>query len=798
MQIEVKLCIDNAEGYARTAQTLASHHLKDECYYDFFFDYCYRALQERNSVLRLRVPCELANVAAVPLSDEGQPSSTTEASGNVNRTEDKTAAATAVEAGGGSGVSNYDPDAEYEAFLRACRGQGTSDGTVTRRGTAGEASTNGATAVVFNPSAAARLRVLPRPLLVAGATGKLFLKQKNTVQGGHQMNFVAEDDDVPADVVEALVHLVPESLFLTGTVAVPDPPAAAGASTASSSTAENAFRILSVYAQRRPRVDGGDGDSAIARIVKHLREIARVYTPTAGLPSCVGKRARSGSQESDAHFTQVRFAAMGARTAFTQQQLGTSALDEEEDGQQQQQQLQQQQPPLLVPVGGFLTLRRIYAYTGICQGVGEGDGKPGSPQEAELREALRVRLDTSFLLPGFAIYELEVPKCGVVVEDVKEEVCNFLAKLGVQYHTGSESKYARYVHYLAATREEEHDAMDVKLRLTNVNGYTEVRRNLQRLTQPAGSAVAAGPGDAPRFPQEKRYMSNTEVDDEDGEDGASDDTWWQTNPNGYLQEINEDFFFDSPGQVLRRGQTFLRLRKQRHLNKYFLVLKAHQVFSGGQQKSLSSTLELSEVVARALIDHPTQFLRAHYDNFPLMKTIWEEFGVRELCRTATFTTERLTVPWWSSTTQPSTLPRSWASVSAANGQTIAPQSQPIYASASYLLSQQQQQQQQQEGGEDIERRVTQPPLVPPLLIHLDKTMYKLPADVKVARAPFTQSRPWVDRQCETYEIEVTNIDGSTDPKEVVNELTGLLNGLGVEWTVGVRSKLEQYFTLIDA
>lgn len=824
MQIEVKLSIDSVEGYERASRTLSSHHLKDECYYDVFFDFTYRALQERNSVLRLRVPCELESVADATAHANGaqddcadevaEHEATLEKArdnaSNLERIEEARGGSSSVYSGGG-----YDPDAEYEAFLRACRGHSSG----TDNAGAPTTSSGGASANTLNPPAvhfgnlnatARTKRTLPQPIFIPNANGKLFLKQKNTVQEGHQMNFVAEDADVPSDVVAALVALVPDSLYTTGMIFSP------AQATAGEAAATNAFAVLSAYAQRRPRSDDGSGDSAVARIVAHLRDIARAYAPSTRTSFGGVKRARSGSQESDAHFTQVRFSAMGSRTAYTQQQLATSALTENEEpspGSLQQQQRRSGSVGAAVPVprleavGGFLTRRRLYAYTGVHQALGnDGGATAGSPREAERRETLRVRLDTSFLLPGFAIYELEVPKCGVAVEDVKEEVCAFLKKLAVPYHAGSESKYARYVHYLAATREEEHDAMDVKLRLTNVNGYEEVRRNLQRLTQPAGAtggaiASASLSGEAPRASQEKRYVSNTEVDDEDGDaggGGGDDDTWWQTNPSGYLQETNEDFFFDSPKATLRQGQTFLRLRKQRHLNKYILVLKAHQVFTGGQQRSLSSKLDLSEGVAHDLIENPTKFLRDHHDNFSLMKTIWEEFGVRELCRTATFTTERLTVPWWSATTQPSTLQRSWCSGSA-NGPALPPQSQPIYTSTSYLLSQKQQQQQSDECDlfASASGKQLSPP-VPPMLIHLDKTLYKLPPNVKPpARVPFSQGRPWADRQCETYEIEVTNIESSTEPKMVIAELTELLNSMGVEWTTGMCSKLEQYFSLID-
>ncbi|KPI90082.1 hypothetical protein ABL78_0835 [Leptomonas seymouri] len=802
MQIEVKLSIDSAKGYERTAQTLASHHIKDECYYDFFFDFSYRALQERDSVLRLRVPCELHSVPAASAAEtyfsttEDRASrTTTEVRDDGGEDDAKVGAATtaALTSGGGT-VGGYDPDAEYEAFLRACRGQNANlgeaastqsnlDGTVTSHvGSAFSSSVCGAT----------RSRALPQPIRVAGATGKLFLKQKNTVQHGHQMTFVAEDADVPADVVEALVKLVPVPLFATGVITPSGP--------RSTDPAMNAFTVLSAYAQRRPCSDDGEGDSAVKRIVAQLTEIASAYTSATASRS-FRKRARSESQESDAHFTQVRFAAMGARSSYTQQQLATAALAEDEGEQQKE-----HEPPLLSKagsstavaatsleaVGGFLTLRRIYAYTGVHQGV--GDSESGSPRDAKLHETLRVRLDKSFLLPGFAIYELEVPKCGVAVEDVTEEVCTFLKRLGVHYHTGSESKYARYVHYLAATRDVEQSAMDVKLRLTSVNGFEEVRRNLQRLTQSTGTSSSLSRGDAQRSSQDKRYISNTEVDNADGDD-CDNDTWWQTNPSGDVQETNEDFFFDSPEQTLRRGQTFLRLRKQRHLGNYVLALKAHQMFTGGQRNSMSSKLELSKVIAHALVDNPTQFLRDHYDNFSLMKTIWDEFGVRELCRIATFTTERLIVPWWSAKTQPSTLQRSWASASAKRSG-LAPQSQPIFKSTSYLLSQKLQQAEKEP--EVVDGRSKQPPLVPPLLIHLDKTLYKLPSNTKVARVPFSHGRPWTDRQCETYEVEVTNIEDSTEPKEVIRELTELLNGMGVEWSVGVRNKLEQYFALIDA
>lgn len=808
MQIEVKLSIDSADGYARTAQTLAHHHKKDEFYYDLFFDFSYRALQERHSVLRLRVPCEPNSVAsAAPAAPALTTSDVRAGLANTDVAAEGVSGAAGEAEGNHSSNSNagYDPDTEYEAFLRACRGHSVSNGAA---GSAAGHHADTASTTASTTAAGARkallLSGLPQPIFVAGAPGKLSLKQNNIVQRGHQMNFVAEDADVPADVVEALLRLVPPSLFATGHI-----PAAEARP--ADTTLTNAFPVLSAYAQRRPRTDDGSAESPIARIVAHLTDTARAYTPAASTTGFAGKRARSESQEADAHYTQLRFSSMGARSTYTQQQLATSALAEAEleEG-------KDESPvrgsasgsgaagagaavvPHVEAVGGFMTRRQLYAYTGVYQAVCEESS--GSVNDKALRETLRLRLDTSFLLPGFAIYELEVPKCGVAVEDIAAEVSTFLHKLSVRFHTGSESKYARYVHYLAAMHDVELDAMDVKLRLTNVNGFEEVRRNLQRLTQPASTSSAMpGIGETPRSSQDKRYVSNTDVDDATAED-VDDDTWWQTNPSGYLQETNEDFFFDTPGQTLRRGQTFLRLRKQRNQNKYILVLKAHQVFSGGQQNSLSSTLELAEAVAHDLIDNPTQFLSDHRENFSLMKTIWDEFGVRELCRAATFTTERLTVPWWSAMTQLATLQRSWTSACGGGGGGGGPSarqrhSQPIYTSTSYLLSQRQQQQRKGEGGE---AGAPQPPLVAPLLIHLDKTLYKIPANMKAPRAPFSQGRPWAERQLETYEIEVTNIDALTEPKAVIYELTELLKNMGVEWSVGVRSKLEQYFALLES
>lgn len=756
MQIEVKLSLEDAEGFQRAIGTLAHHHLKDECYYDFFFDFPYGALQERSSVLRLRVACDPSSVhARAPAAALGSSGAST------------------ATANGGTG--DYDPEAEYEAFLRACRGESAPPTATT---TADVHSTGSAAA------AAAAAHGLPYPCFIPGAAGKLVLKQKNTVEHGHQMSFVAEDAQVPPAVVEALVRLAPDSLFSTGTAA------AAGTSADAGACGDDAFAVLAAYADERPQSDDGTGESAIARIVAQLRGIASVYTPAAASGAVGGggggvggglASSAAGSQvpeSSDAHFTQVRFAAMGMHSVYTQQQLATSQPTGGNG-------LGAAEPQLQV-VAGFMTLRRVFAYAPLV--ALQQDSTHGlnlSEGELEFREGLRVRLDASYLLPGLTIYELEVPKCGIAVDDIANEVSRFLRKLSVSFHMGSESKFARYAQYLAATREAEQDASDVKLRLTNVNGYEEVRRNLQQLIHPTANAAAAAAAQ-----QEHRHFSNTEVNPIDGEGVGDDETWWNTNPSGYLQETNEDFFFDSPEQTLRRGQTFLRLRKQLHSNKYGLVLKAHQVFSGGQQNSLSSKVGVSEVVARALIDNPTQFLRDYAEHFALVKVVWEEFGVRELCRTATFTTERLTVPWWASQSQASTMLRSWSAGGAASSATLAPQSGPIYTSASYFLSQQQQQQ----GSGAV---ASKQPLVPPLLLHLDRTLYKLPAAAQAPRVPFSQCRTWGERTYETYEIEVTNITSPTESKDVVAELTLVLNGLGVEWQVGVRSKLEQYFSLLD-
>ncbi|KAG5480877.1 hypothetical protein LSCM4_06445 [Leishmania orientalis] len=741
MQIEVKLSLENAESYQRTVHTLANHHLKDECYYDIFFDFPYTALLERSSVLRLRVPCDPASVYARP-------------------------ATSATSASAGSN-GNYDPEAEYEALLRACRGDATRD--------IGAAAGSSGSVCVHEMAATPGVggdegcgHGLPHPVFTPGAFGKLILKQKNTVEQGHQMSFVVEDPLVPPAVVEALVRLVPESLFTTGVVTT---------STATDDGPSDVFGVLSVYAQQHPCSDDGTGESAIVRILSQLSVIACAYAPANG----AGVLA-ADAESSDKHFTQVRFAAMGTRTAYTQQRLATSQQASSTKNGTWEEKGEAGSPvvvPQLQAVAGFMTLRKVFAYAPVVAlQLGSLKAIELTESEREFREGLRVRLDASYLLPGLTIYELEVPKCGVAVDDVATEVGNFLRQLAVSFHMGSESKFARYTQYLAATREAEQDANDVKLRLTSVSGYEEVRRNLQQLILPASATNA-------QSSQDRRYVSNTEVNPVDGEEAGDDGMWWHTNPNGYLQETNEDFFFDSPEQTLRRGKSFLRLRKRQHANKYLLVLKAHQVFSGGQQNSLSSKVEVPEVVARALIDNPTHFLHEYAEHFALVRIVWKEFGVRELCRTASFTTERLTVPWWASRVQQSTLQRSWAGGASA---TLAQQSQSIYTSNSYYLSQQQQQ------GYGA---ASKPLPVPPLLIHLDKTLYKLPANAQAPRIPFSQCRSWGERQCETYEMEVTNIVAPTESKDVVAELTMVLNGLGVEWTVGVRSKLEQYFSLMD-
>ncbi|KAG5507035.1 hypothetical protein JKF63_05781 [Porcisia hertigi] len=746
MQIEVKLLLDSAEGYQRTILTLANHHLKDECYYDLFFDFPYAALQERSSVLRLRVPCNPACVDDRPATSPPSP--------------------------GASGNNNYDPEAEYDAFMRACRGEG-SLGTKGAGDSSSSASPHAVGTTLSMQGDDGSLRGLPTPLFIPGAPGKLVLKQKNTVEQGHQMSFVVEDAHVPSAVVESLVQLVPRSL-LTGA-----PSASAGVD----GVLGDIFPILSAYAQQHPLNDDGTGESAIARILSHLTDVARSYAPYHKATELA-----PDVDNSNAHFTQVRFAAMGASTVYTQQQIALSQGSSREgrgrpgaDGRSDAATL----CPQLVAVAGFMTLRKLFAYAPLIalqQGTNGALELTGS--EMEFREGLRIRLDVSYILPGLTIYELEVPNCGVVVDEVSTEVSNFLRLLSVSFQKGSESKFVRYVQYQSATREAEQNANDVKLRLTNVNGYEEVRRNLEHFIQATSATSAEGSRD-------RRHISNTEVDlVDDDDDAGNDDSWWRASGDGYVQETNEDFFFDSPEEALRRGQSFLRLRKQHHSNKFVLVLKAHQAFNGGQQNSLSSKVRVCEAVARALLGNPTKFLHEHVEHFAVMRTVWVEFGVRELCRTAAFTTERLTVPWWSAQAQQPTFQRNWGggALSALTQQ----QSQLVDPSSSYYLSQQQQQQHHHGYG-----AVFGLTPVPPLLIHLDRTVYRLPSKSQTSRIPFSQSQSWGARQCETYEMEVTNIMAPTEPKDVVSELTMVLNGLGVEWSVGVRSKLEQYFSLIE-
>ncbi|KAK7195671.1 CYTH domain containing protein [Novymonas esmeraldas] len=769
MQIEVKLSLDGAEGYQRCSSTLANHRVKEECYYDVFFDFPYHALQERNNVLRLRVQCDPASVQVYHTDTAASPLAV--------------------------GVKdNYDPDAEYEALLRSCRREAHPPST------SGDA---GATVAVTaaDPASAELDSNARRPRFLAGATGKLVFKSVNRVESGDQTSFVDEDPQVPPDVVEDLLRLVPESLFRTGDVSASSAPY----------HAEDAFARLSAYARRQQRERNSAGDSAVARILAQLRSIASAYA--AAESDAVSLEADKTS--SNVHYTQVRFAAMGPnalrqRSVTVQKRPrdegnGADTAADADTG------AVAVAAPRLEVVAGYTTLRKVYTYAPLLalQG-GETAAQALSERDREFREKLRVRLDASYFLGRHVIYELEVPECGAYVGDIKAEACQFLSQLGVPFSSTSESKFQRYAQYVAATRTAEQDASDVKLRLSSLNGYEEVLRHLPELigstVAPAATSTAAAADAASRSPhnsQERRYVSNTEVRPVSGVAGDDDgDVLWHTDSSGYLQETNEDVFFDDAGETLRRRHSFLRLRTQAHARKHFLTLKAHQVFKDGQQSSLTTNVGVSETVALALLSNPTQFLHDYAQKFAVVQTLWHQFGMRELRRTAAFTTERLTVPWWTSRVQPSTMQRSW---SAAAPSTNAPQSQPIYTSASYFLSQQQQQQPQQCRDDGTTVVVAAPvaaaaaarvsPLVPPLLLHLDKTVYKLTSSGP--RVPFSQTRSWGERRCEMYEIEVTNIAAPTDPRAVVEELTFVLQGLGVEWTVGVRSKLEQHFFLAE-
>ncbi|EPY23215.1 hypothetical protein STCU_07816 [Strigomonas culicis] len=558
----------------------------------------------------------------------------------------------------------------------------------------------------------------PAPELLPGACGKLVFKQKNTIDRGEQMSFLLEEKELPAAVVQQL---------LAGVTPV--------------------FEVLEAYADAQRA--GGNADCKVLQLLDSLREVARQYVQDPRSPASAAADADSEN------YTQLRYASGGLSpsdgTSGSRPTDGARSRSVEEMCRE------------LGRIGSYMTTRKMYHFIRLA----EDERARLTPAELQVRESLRLQVDRT-LFPFGEGYELEVPRIDLPLDDIMLELRAFLQSCGIRYYPGAEGKFAQYMRMKRNADAETHDVQDVKMRITNIYGYQEVRNNLERIVAERRKASESG-----------RLRAN--ADASFPADAAEDTETY------FTEELHENFFFDSPTGELRSRRCFLRLRHYEQSKRYTLVLKENQTVVDGQQENRSCKTELSEVSAQQLRDDPTHFLQTQWQHNAVTQALWSFFNLRALIQLpAHFRTYRITVPWWSAQSQRPTVQRHGGPAlqrHAAPGPDSADGVSPAH-----FLSQQQH---------------SAVPLVPPLSIHLDRTQYELPP---TARQPFslptaTQQSVHVDHETgnrivELYEMEITNIVPQTSPLAVLKELSAVLESLGVECSKGIQSKLEQYFSLL--
>ncbi|CAD2217533.1 CYTH domain containing protein, putative [Angomonas deanei] len=361
MQIEIKMVLDGTKDYQVLVDHLSPLYLDEETYCDFFFDFDMFALTNDSSVLRLRVPCE--KPLSVPPANSA-PSQDTNGNDNMS--------------------------AAFQDFLSSCDAAQQPTGA------------NGA-----------EVRLIPN------ATGKLVFKQKNTVERGHQFNFVVECKNVPSEVVQELLS--------------PD-----GASP---------YVVLSNYASQLDHSGRGELNK-VTQILEKIRHVASQYCETPTEPS-----ATSG----DAMYSQIRYAA-GMTSQAEANPMETDKVCQN-----------------LKNVGNYVTTRKIFQYF-------KSSKMRKTLADQSVLDALRIRVDRT-LFPSGDIYEVEIPRCDIPADEVLEELTETLNNLQVSFHFGSEGKYSRYVKELRSQKAQTEEITDVKLCLTNVYGYEAVKKNFESIVE---------------------------------------------------------------------------------------------------------------------------------------------------------------------------------------------------------------------------------------------------------------------------------------------------------------------------
>lgn len=810
MQVEIKLLLQDVSDYHCLNKALESRFIGEQSYCDYFFDFMPHVLEESGAVLRLRAPCVKpestsspvqpepslattatesdqrgvvcgASVSLPPASSTPFAATTTEsapqpalstdrhsaptrsyhsneldeflgtpprapaAAGKNSGNEGMTvAAAAAAGVGDGEGLA-LRPPAPFSAIASAttARRRDVDDGDSRQRGGNGQHASAAAAAAATTTAA----HLLPQP-------GKLVLKSHNRVEKGFQMNATIEDTAVPFEAVERLV-----------------------------SGGEDAFAVLSAYAATT-----ADEHSPARRIVRKLKTVKAEY----GLDEAPAE---------DAHAPQQR----RRRTESTN--TANLRCDNEEESHERSAAAAENAGFGLV--GSYTTTRKEYHFLLSSDGNGSDEQREESDaaplQGRPLGEKLRIRVDRT-VFPFGERYELEVPRVDVAADDVMHKLERFLKSLHIKYLPGNETKYERFVKGQSSLRCVSKEVQEVKLRLPNDTAYQEVRKNLDDVTRRNAARRK-------RTRSEQRQIFFAPQADESPERDASDEVEEAHLPE---EEWHENFFFDGPNDELREQHCLLRLRRLQHGKReinYVLVLKEQQSFVNGRQGNRTRSAELPEDIAEELLANPRAFLTNQHTHNAVAVTLWNDFRLRELHRCASFTTHRLIVPWWASTAQ---VPSAVLMQRVGQTEEGVPRETSVgrVSSTTQSLRLSQQIQEQHTG------HVT----VPPLLVRLDRSQYVLPSTMgggsngsqpshvllrkggtRYPTAPPSGTLPvhvhgdlrTGERTYELYEMEVTNLVTAT-PSQVIEELTGWLDGLGVEWQTGVQSKLEQYLSLLES
>lgn len=838
MQLEIKMLLSDTSDYHRLTGALNPLFVSEESYVDYFFDFRSGALTEESSVLRLRVPCVKPASLASPTNTAPAAAAVAAAPAFTNGGEGCSIASQRAAAAAGMQnehihLSQQPPSYQYSNRANVTATQAARLDDFSSGGGGGGDGLSG--------------KQQQQPY------GKLIFKQKNTVQKGHQMNFVVEDKRVPPEVVARLT---------------------AGQ--------ESPFDVLFAYAQfqescqQQQQAAAGSAISAIGRIVDRLQYTAQRLQENAGGSNLNVSQDSGNSNTNDSmngsnhggggvgrggdDLNMSQEAEESNRYYGNMRYASATASQPRPPGEQAERRRSIRCD--LVPMGSYSSIRKLYRYlqprqarrvaaaaavsasasvasvnTGgggsaaaLAMMAGGLDGAPltaEEQQELEWRGRLCIRVDKT-LYPFGEKYELEVPSIddGGLIDDIAAELCKFLTSLQVKFMLGSEGKYARFICGIRSLQAFPTSVQDVKLRLTNANGFKEVKANLERLMGSSSlssssflSLSGGGGGES------KRSIANLDLDTSGTQGQDVNDALLAY--TGSTEQL-ENFFFDGLNGELASQRCYLRLRRVNQSGRYMLVLKEDNTFTDGAQMNQTSKMALSEDVALALMEQPGSWLLEQHEHNAVAHAVWSYFGLRTLLPTAYFTTERITVPWWNARAQRATVRKPTSASSSSIPATTAP--------GAFLQQQQQQSYHSTSSGSGGLGLFTQADsftqlhshlsphqgggvlVVPPLLIHLDRSNYRIPVTNKSRqqRTPFSQFTLASQQQqqqhassggggggagatpeafYELYEMEVTNV-ATAAPSTVIEELTAVLDGMGVEWQTGIQSKLDQYYTLV--